>query len=787
MEFHREWFLDEVRDGFFVPSMMKKAWAATLKYYEKLRYICKKHDIRIYASWGTLISAIRHGGYIPWDDDLDLMILREDMIRLEKALKDDEDAAGYRIWDFHDSMGDNMVRAWIEKGTSIYDPDDWGDRFGFPFFTGVDIFVLDHIPADIDERLNQAKMIGILNELQLLAKDTYGDGKKRDIKSEDKCFRTLLDKAEGIIGERIVFDGNVPIRVRILEIMDRLIASYSSGYKDAGVADLSNYLGSNSARLLPIDYFTDVIEVPYEVGTMPVPIAYDSILKKYYGEYMVPRLDVTYGHDYPFYEKYLGVLKEKFGFELLKYHFDVNEYENVMAHKEAKVPLCSIAQSTLELIKEAHAYILTVLRSEEQGQGTDEVLELLNHCQTLVINVGSTAEIRLSNSMEIVHGLEKYCEMVFMLYNQLCSGDIPDAEDGIERGFSDCEHILSYISNNKNELREVLFVCDRACHWEALHTIWEEKTADPGTHVTVVAMPYKYKDATGIAPDGDWETDEDGYPAEIKLTPFDTYSVSDNHPDEIIYSFPYDSYSDVIAPQPDYYSQNMVKYTDFMVFVTPFKLREITNADLRSRYTLGKFILNPGLVYADKIVVQSEGIKNVFEELLSEMTDEIDWQNKLFVGEYECTEDSRHGLDDTISGKGNSCKKAIGEDNKRIILVYFSGSMLYDHSDAIGKISDVIILMESRKDDIIPVWVHDKYAEQILKKHKPDTWREYKGLIKQVEESDVWRINHGDDYEKAARECDAFYGDAGVLMNKCREHGKAVMWESPDIRISERT
>ena len=72
MEFPDSYFEDEVREGFYIPSLMKRAWAAQMEVLEIVGEICEKHHIRYFAEWGTLLGAVRHGGRIPWDDDIDI-------------------------------------------------------------------------------------------------------------------------------------------------------------------------------------------------------------------------------------------------------------------------------------------------------------------------------------------------------------------------------------------------------------------------------------------------------------------------------------------------------------------------------------------------------------------------------------------------------------------------------------------------------------------------------------------------------------------------------------------
>ena len=75
----------EIRNSFYVESMMKKVWAAQLEVLHEIDRICKKHNITYFADWGTLLGAVRHKGFIPWDDDMDITMKRQDYIKFARA------------------------------------------------------------------------------------------------------------------------------------------------------------------------------------------------------------------------------------------------------------------------------------------------------------------------------------------------------------------------------------------------------------------------------------------------------------------------------------------------------------------------------------------------------------------------------------------------------------------------------------------------------------------------------------------------------------------------------
>ena len=72
----------ETRCDYIITEKMKEVWAVELDLLVEFDRICKKHGIKYVASGGTMLGAVRHHGYIPWDDDIDLMMTREEYEKL---------------------------------------------------------------------------------------------------------------------------------------------------------------------------------------------------------------------------------------------------------------------------------------------------------------------------------------------------------------------------------------------------------------------------------------------------------------------------------------------------------------------------------------------------------------------------------------------------------------------------------------------------------------------------------------------------------------------------------
>lgn len=287
LQFPEGYFKSEERSGYMVGEAVKRVWAAQIEILYKISEICEKYGLTYYIFWGSLLGAVRHQGFIPWDDDIDIAMLGEDYIRfLEIAEK--ELPEGYHVFN---PYKDDELDSYFTRVTNRKEIDlsgSWSKEYhGCPLSMGVDIFPLYYIPKDKRMAEEQKQVLSFIKHL----KDIINFRKSNPEQSEEEkkendlvIARSLID-IQNMTGYQ--FTSKRPITRQLDMVFDQ-IGRIATREESDRVASFDEYI-VNNRRIYPVTYFEEPIQLPFENITVTAPKEYDAILRETYGKYMVPK------------------------------------------------------------------------------------------------------------------------------------------------------------------------------------------------------------------------------------------------------------------------------------------------------------------------------------------------------------------------------------------------------------------------------------------------------------------------------------------------------------------
>lgn len=288
LEFDKKFFEEEERCGFVVSKTMKHVWAAELKVLSVVVEICEKYGLAYYIDYGTLLGAVRHKGYIPWDDDIDLALKRKDYQKLLEVLPE-ELPEGFCYHSIYNSEKHQSPKTAVTNAISIPMQQSRIEEFyGCPYIVGVDLYALDYIPREKELADAQLSLYIAVYDFAYRYEDIVKDGE----------LEKFLQKMEELCA--ITFDRKKNIRQQLWQLCDRIGSMFTEEESDELTHMPRRASGDIEFRLKKEWYKPIFLE--FENMKLMAPAGYDEVLKKMYGEYVIPKKNVA-SHDYPFYKK----------------------------------------------------------------------------------------------------------------------------------------------------------------------------------------------------------------------------------------------------------------------------------------------------------------------------------------------------------------------------------------------------------------------------------------------------------------------------------------------------
>lgn len=293
---------EEIRDGYKVSADMKKLWSVQMEILDEIDRVCKKHNITYYADGGTLLGAVRHKGFIPWDDDLDVQMYRDDLEKFCKVAKDElkppfflqtwETEEGFYPWLFKVRKSDTACfTEWeIENNPG-------GNRGIF-----VDIFPAYNVP---DGKLAFAMQTVRLKRLKFLF-ECYQTDRALSLYGARKTSKRRL--AQAIWKVCSIFTSSDKICRKFIKTATKV------GPETKRLGYVTVFPG-NKRFIWNREWFDGTVELPFEDRMIPCQTGYEKRLEQDFGDWRTPmqiksmHSTLHYSCDVP-YEEFLKTLRK---------------------------------------------------------------------------------------------------------------------------------------------------------------------------------------------------------------------------------------------------------------------------------------------------------------------------------------------------------------------------------------------------------------------------------------------------------------------------------------------
>ncbi len=631
MSHSAEFFKDEVRNGFYISTAIKQAWAQTLDVLAEIDRICNKYSIRYFADWGTYLGAVRHGGFVPWDDDLDICMLRDDYIRF-REVADRELPGNYVIHDYARQKDHWLFLARVvNNDTMCFDETYLKEHDNFPWLAGVDIFIKDYLYKDEDaEKARDDEIMKLIALADGIVDGEIAGDKAvmllRNVSSEYSItFPDISDtRGIGIMLYREAERKMSEVRPKDADMVGQIFPwVLKLGYK---VADDKAF-------------YEKIIRLPFENITIPVPAAYNTVLERRYGNYNVIR-KVWNGHDYPFFEGQKREMEAISGVEFPHFTFDKNM---LIRQKPDK-------SGSLENVAAGYLDEIFNLVNEETTD-TGKVLEAAAEAQNKAVLLGNYVEETLGEddlrSLAITGSLQRFCDALYEEYKEI--------EDGrtscLERSKEVLEKVCDCVRRELANRREILFLTTGARDLGAFTRFIKEcgNEAD----ICIIPLPVMKKDFYGRILMSDDEIDllvkaedyaalnleftelfETGRQRNIKLCDYKNYDIRSHCPDSVYIQDPYDNVNPCLSVPEGFYTRRLSKYSERIVYVPRLRSADFTAEDIIDQYNLRQYANTPGVICSDEVILWSENIKEQYVNALSAFAGEDTrniWQSKITV------------------------------------------------------------------------------------------------------------------------------------------------------------
>lgn len=415
---------------------------------------------------------------------------------------------------------------------------------------------------------------------------------------------------------------------------------------------------------------------------------------------------------------------------------------------------------------------------------------ILEDLQNAAIQIGTAIEKSEGEGFVSVKYLEEYCETVYEV-----SQGAGDESNGNKARKALNKKLTRAENSVKTDIRvktEAVFISYKASMWDSLESVWRSASLDLDCDAYVIAVPYY--DLNSDRSFGQLHYEGNEYPNDVPITHYEAYDLAVRKPDVIYFHNPYDNWNLVTSVDPRFYSSNLKKYTEKLVYIPYFLLGEIEPDDQAAIENMKHFIWLPGVINADKVIVQSEKMKQIYVNEYLKAAKKNGFTGKHLDREY--LEQKFLGLgspkvdkvlstrkeDLEIPGEWLRVIEKPGGSWKKVIFYNTGIAALLAHNERwVDKIENVLEIFKENQEEVALLWRPHPLIENTMKSMRPKILEKYM-MLKEAYIAEGWGIyDETADVDRAVVMSDAYYGDNSSVVQLYQQTGKPVMIQNVEV------
>lgn len=420
--------------------------------------------------------------------------------------------------------------------------------------------------------------------------------------------------------------------------------------------------------------------------------------------------------------------------------------------------------------------------------------DIISGAQESAVLLGEKIEKIEGEGHRTVICLEEYCESLYCAFEDINKNNIN--ANKVQKMLR--KHLIKIENSAKNDIavrKEIAFFPYKASMWDSLESIYLAAKADQDCDAYCVPVPYYT-----LNPDhsfGEMHYEGNEYPKDIEIINWQEYDLEQHKPDVAYIHNAYDNWNLVTSVHPKFYSGNLKKYTEQLVYIPYFVLDEIEPDNQQAIENMKHFCFMPGIINADKVVLQSENMRQIYINEFLKAAKEHGLQGRHLDRTYLNQKFLGLGspkYDRVLSTKKEDMNipqewlKIIEKPDKswKKIILYNTGivALLAFDEKWVDKIENVLETFRENQDEIALLWRPHPLIENTMESMRPNVLEKYMRLKKSYI-SEGWGIyDETADVDRAVVLSDAYYGDTSSVVQLYQQTGKPIMIQNVEVITS---